>query len=227
MGNLVAILPPYQAGFRRSAAQEQFAGPDEDFLRTLGLRMNIVRAHEPDLARVEELTLRTSQMNATGVHYSLETLRRLCADPEHDVLMATLEDTFGTHGAIGILLVERPNAEVWRLKLLATSCRVVSLGAGAAIINWLIDQAAQAGVHLLADFRRTERNRMLEVAYRFSGFTDEACACSANVHFADDVEIAHDVEGLELLHLAPVRQAPPAVIEISAPDLGRIVADRP
>jgi methoxymalonate biosynthesis protein len=222
----------YQAGFRRSVAQEQFAGPDEDFLRTLGLRMTIVRADEPDLARVEELTLRTSQMNATGVHYSLDTLRRLCADPEHDVLMATLEDTFGTHGAIGILLVERTNAEVWRLKLLATSCRVVSLGAGAAIINWLIDQAARAGVHLLADFRRTERNRMMEVAYRFSGFTgltvlaEEACAacaaCVANVNFAAD-----DVEGLELLHLAPVRQAPPAVIEISAPDLGRVAADRP
>jgi methoxymalonate biosynthesis protein len=223
----------YQAGFRRSAAQEQFAGPDEAFLRTLDLRMSISHADESDLARVEELTLRTSQMNATGVHYSLETLRRLCADPRHDVLMATLEDRFGSHGAIGIMLVERA-ADVWRLKLLATSCRVVSLGAGAAIINWLIDQAAQADVHLLSDFRRTERNRMLEVAYRFSGFSDEVCEeCEAGVAASllsgsvSGVGDIGDVEGLELLHLAPVRRSPPAAIEIDAPDLGRLVADRP
>src|SRR5207244_8508026 len=52
----------YQAGFRRTAAKEEFAGSDEDFLRSLDLRMSITRADEPDLARVEELTLRTSQM---------------------------------------------------------------------------------------------------------------------------------------------------------------------
>src|SRR5262249_59024216 len=127
-----------------------------------------------------------------------ETLGELCADPQHDVLMATLRDRFGPHGAIGILLLER-HPDVWHLKLLATSCRVVSLGAGATIITWLIDQAARAGVHLLADFRRTPRNRMMEIAYRFSGFTGDVCACAAAV------PATGDVDGLERLHLTPVR----------------------
>ena len=207
----------YQAGFQRTAAQDQFAGSDEDFLRTLNLRMGIAHAGESDLARVEELTLRTSQMNATGVHYSLETLRQLSADPRHDVLIVTLDDRFGSHGAVGILLLER-HAKVWNLKLLATSCRVVSLGAGATIINWLIDQAAQAGVHLLADFRRTERNRMMDVAYRFSGFTDEACACAA------EVPAAPGVEGLERLHLTPTPRPLSGAVSVSAPELALPVA---
>ena len=161
----------YQASFRRDAEKESFAGPDEEFLRSLDLVMTIRRADEEDLSRVEELTLRTSQMNATGVHYSDAVLRGLLADPDHEVLTVTLTDRFGPHGAVGVLLLEYHPA-VWHLKLLATSCRVVSFGAGAVILNWLIDQAARAGVHLAADFRPTDRNRMMDIAYRFAGFTD-------------------------------------------------------
>jgi len=208
----------YQEGFRRKAAQEAFAGPDEDFLRTLNLVMSIVRAGEEELARVEELTLHTSQMNATGIHYSHDTLLDLLGDPRHEVLVITLEDRFGPHGAVGIMLLER-NPGVWHLKLLATSCRVVSLGAGAAILNWLVDQAARADVHVLADFRRTERNRMIEIAYRFSGFTDSACDCAATVEGAPG-----EVEGLQRLHLVPERQAAPGTLELIAPNLSSVRA---
>jgi methoxymalonate biosynthesis protein len=202
----------YQAGFARKAAEAEFAGSDEDFLRSLNLVMRIQRAGEDDLPRVEELTLRTSQMNATGVYYSRSALRDLLDEPQHEVLVTTLDDRFGPHGTVGIVLLER-HPRVWHLKLLLTSCRVVSLGAGAAIISWLIDQGARAGVHLLADFRRTERNRMMEIAYRFSGFTDAACACTVAVG-------GHgEVDRLQRLHLAPARQAPPSTLELIAPDL--------
>ncbi|MFF5974545.1 HAD-IIIC family phosphatase [Streptomyces sp. NPDC012769] len=201
----------YQAGFRREAAREEYAGADEDFLRTLELVMTIRRAAEDDLARVEELTLRTSQMNATGVHYGDAELRGLVADPGHEVLVISLSDRFGDHGAVGIVLLERLPG-VWHLKLLATSCRVVSFGAGAVILRWLTDRAAAAGVHLAADFRRTDRNRMMEVAYRFAGFADDACACAAAV-------TGPGREGIELLHIEPTRQEPPTTMRLDAPDL--------
>lgn len=201
----------YQAGFRREAAREDFAGPDEDFLRTLGLVMAIRRAAEEDLARVEELTLRTSQMNATGVHYGDAELRGLVVDPGHEVLVISLRDRFGDHGAVGIVLLERLPG-VWHLKLLATSCRVVSFGAGAVILRWLTDRAAAAGAHLAADFRRTDRNRMMEVAYRFAGFTGDACPCTEAV-------TGPDREGIELLHIVAARQEPPTTMRLDAPDL--------
>jgi methoxymalonate biosynthesis protein len=146
---------------------------------------------------VEELTLRTSQMNATGVHYPDVVLRTLLADPRHEVLVVTMTDRFGPHGAVGIVLLEKYRA-VWHLKLLATSCRVVAFGAGTVLLNWLADQAAAAGVHLVADFRRTDRNRMMEVAYRFAGFGDDPCACDADLRAGTD--------GVGRLHLLPHRQ---------------------
>jgi methoxymalonate biosynthesis protein len=198
----------YQAGFRRDAERADFAGADEEFLRSLELTLRIGRATEEDLSRVEELTLRTSQMNATGVHYSGAALRSLLADPRHEVLVTTLTDRFGPHGAVGVVLLEKHPAS-WHLQLLATSCRVVSFGAGAVILRWLTDRAAAAGAHLVADFRKTDRNRMMEVAYRFAGFGIQTCPCLAALPAA--------VDGIQQLHLTPTRQCPPATMRVVAP----------
>jgi methoxymalonate biosynthesis protein len=211
----------YQANFRREAEKECFTGPDEEFLRSLDLVMQIGRADGEDLSRVEELTLRTSQMNATGVHYSDAVLRGLLTDPDHEVLTITLTDRFGPHGAVGVMLLERHPA-VWHLKLLATSCRVVSFGAGAVILNWLIDQAARAEVHLAADFRRTDRNRMMEIAYRFAGFTDEACGCIAALGTGRNDQGGVDGAAgtdIERMHLVPARRSEPVTMRLTSPDL--------
>jgi methoxymalonate biosynthesis protein len=202
----------YQASFRRDAERESFTGPDEEFLRSLELVTAIKRADEHDLSRVEELTLRTSQMNATGVHYSDADLRGLLTDPGHEVLTVAMSDRYGPHGAVGVMLLEY-HPSVWRLKLLATSCRVVSFGVGAVIINWLIDQAARAGAHLAADFRRTDRNRMMDVAYRFAGFTGEGCDCLA------ELGLPADRDGIQCLHMAAGRRPEPATMRLTAPDL--------
>jgi methoxymalonate biosynthesis protein len=206
----------YQASFRRQEAQAGFTGPDEDFLRSLELKMTIGPATEAELTRVEELTRRTSQMNATGVHYSHEALAGLIDDPDHRVLVVSMQDRFGPHGAVGVLLL-KTGREVWHLKLLATSCRVVSFGAGSVILRWLIDQAATADAHLVADFRPTERNRMMEIAYRFTGFADEACACLA-------VLPEGGLDGLQRLHLEPVAQDAPTTMTLVAPDLAESVS---
>ncbi|MFJ4918738.1 HAD-IIIC family phosphatase [Streptomyces sp. NPDC088725] len=198
----------YQAGFRRKSAEAEFQGPSDDFLRSLELEMRIQRATEDELSRVEELTLRTSQMNATGVHYSISDLRKLLDDPSHEVLVTTLTDRFGPHGAVGLQLVEK-RADVWHLKLLATSCRVVSFGAGSVILGWLVGQAADAGAHVVADFRPTERNRMMEIAYRMGGFTDEPCDCRAGLP-------APAQDDIQRLHLLPAAFAPPATMKLHA-----------
>lgn len=201
----------YQANFRRDAERSRFTGPDEAFLRTLDLQLRVVRATEAELSRVEELTLRTSQMNATGVHYSDEALRGLLTDERHEVLVATLTDRFGSHGAIGVLLLET-GSTVWHLKLLATSCRVVSFGVGTVLLNWLVTEAAGAGAHLVADFRRTDRNRMMEIAYRFAGFEEQECDCQRTLPPAG-------VDGVQRLHLVTERRDLPDTVRLIAPDL--------
>jgi methoxymalonate biosynthesis protein len=199
----------YQAAVRRDQYGNDFQGPDDAFLRSLDLRLRIDRAAPEDLLRAEELTLRTSQMNATGVHYPETILRELCGDPDYEVLLASLDDRFGSHGVVGVVLVEMHEA-CWHLKLLATSCRVVSLGVGATVMTWLIGHASDAGVHLVADFRATERNRIMEITYRFLGFNDSGCPCHDLLPQRDDIQ---------RLHLVPDRREMPTTVQLIAPDL--------
>lgn len=199
----------YRSGFERDAARESCIGPDAEFLRSLDLELRIGRANETELLRVEELTQRTSQMNATGVHYSARTLLTMCADATHEVLVAALTDRFGPHGRVAVSLLNKRDG-CWHLKLLAASCRVVSFGIGAAVLNWLVDQAARAGVHLVADFRATARNRMMEIAYRFAGFTEADCGCLAGIATSGTVQ---------RFHLIPQSRPGPDTIRLVAPEL--------
>ncbi|MFI6579651.1 HAD-IIIC family phosphatase [Embleya sp. NPDC050493] len=202
----------YRAGVRRTDEQARFTGSHDDFLRSLEMVMHLGRATEDELSRVEELTLRTSQMNATGVHYPDAALRALLDDACHEVLVTTLTDRFGPHGAVGVLLL-RKHPRAWHLKLLATSCRVVAFGVGTIILNWLADQAARAGVHLLADFRATDRNRMMEIAYRFAGFDEQPCDCRGP---AGEPGSDSDVQ---VLHLVAERRPRSETVRLIAPDL--------
>ena len=207
----------YRSGFERDAARESFIGPDAEFLRSLDLELRIDRADETELLRVEELTLRTSQMNATGIHYSGDKLLAMCTDITHEVLVAGLTDRFGPHGSVAVSLLNKCDG-YWHLKLLAASCRVISFGVGAAMLNWLVDQAALAGVHMVADFRATPRNRMMEIAYRFAGFTDADCGCLARTPKSDQIQ---------RFHLIPESRPAPDTMRLVAPGLSEPRAAAP
>lgn len=158
----------YRAEEGRKHAEEIFSGPSEEFLRALDLVLRIAVPGVADLDRAEELTRRTSQLNSTGRVYSEPELSQLLGSADHRLVMATLEDRFGTYGRIGLAVVE-VHAQYWRLKLLLTSCRVLSRGIGSVLLAHLMHRAAEAGVRFLADFVHTERNRIMFVMYRFAG----------------------------------------------------------
>ncbi|MEU0283236.1 MULTISPECIES: HAD-IIIC family phosphatase [unclassified Streptomyces] len=163
----------YRADAQRKQAQDTHQGTDEDFLASLRMRFTIAPAQERDLQRAEELTVRTNQLNATGYTYSYEELDAFRRSPGHDLLVAGLEDTYGTYGKIGLALVERGD-DAWTVKLLLMSCRVMSRGVGSVLLNHLIRSAHDAGVRLRAEFVPTSRNRTMFVTYKFSGFRETA-----------------------------------------------------
>jgi len=164
----------YMADIRRSEAESEFAGPSEDFLRSLEMRFTLGPCGEADLQRAEELTQRTNQLNTTGYTYDYAELNAFRASPAHLLLVAGLEDRFGSYGRIGLALVEKTSAEAWTLKLLLMSCRVMSRGVGTIMMSHVMRLAREAGAVLRAEFKPNGRNRMMEVTYRFGGFREVA-----------------------------------------------------
>lgn len=154
---------------RRQADQEAFSGPEEAFLATLGLLLTISSAEERDLERAKELTERTNQLNSTGLTYSAGELASLLSSRHHRLLIARLEDRYGSYGTVGLVLLEC-QPDLWTIKLLLTSCRVISRGVGTLLLNHVMRLALEAGVRLQADFQPTGRNRMMAITYAFAEF---------------------------------------------------------
>ncbi|HEU4323401.1 MAG TPA: HAD-IIIC family phosphatase [Roseiflexaceae bacterium] len=159
----------YQSDIARNAAEGQFVGSNEEFLATLGLVFTLAEAGEDDLQRAEELTMRTHQLNTTGYTYSYDELNAFRQSPAHKLLIATLDDKYGSYGKIGLALVECGEA-FWTIKLLLMSCRVMSRGVGTIMMNHIMRQTKQAGAKLRAEFVTTDRNRMMYITYKFGGF---------------------------------------------------------
>ncbi|MGA4837702.1 HAD-IIIC family phosphatase [Streptomyces sp. G45] len=159
----------YRTERRRKAAETEHTGPPAEFLASLDLVLTVRRASEADLARAHELTVRTHQLNTTGRTFGLEELRRLCADPGHEVIVASLEDRFGSYGTIGLAVTAlRDDATV--LELLLMSCRVMSRGVGAVLIDHIVAETLAGGRRPVAEFVPTDVNRQMLVTLRFGGF---------------------------------------------------------
>lgn len=161
----------YLTDRERDRAERDFVGPKDAFLATLGMVFTIAPATEDDLQRAEELTVRTHQLNSTGVTYSYAELLGFIRSPRHELLIASLDDRYGTYGRIGLVLVEHGN-EIWTIKLLLMSCRVIARGVGGTLLQHVIRCARAAGVRLRAEFLPTDRNRMMHITYRFAGFQE-------------------------------------------------------
>jgi FkbH-like protein len=163
----------YRSEEKRTRDEGDFEGTDQEFLATLGMVFTIAPVGDEDLKRAEELTVRTNQLNSTGRTYSYEELDALRRDPDHVLLVATLEDRYGPYGKIGLALVERGDA-VWTLRLLLMSCRVMSRGVGTLLLGHVMQLARDAGARLQAELVETGRNRVMYVTYRFAGFEEVA-----------------------------------------------------
>jgi FkbH-like protein len=189
----------YRQEMRRAQAELDFEGSTVDFLATLELVVAVRRAQAADLERAEELVLRTNQLNATGYTYSREELDAFRHSPAHTLLAVDARDRFGSYGTVALVLLEQEPG-LWTIKLLLTSCRVVSRGVGAIVLDLVIARARSKGVALRGEFVATGRNRLMQAAYRFAGFA----------------EVSRDGPRslLELAPSAPVRTHPHVDLEV-------------
>lgn len=175
-GEVTADAALRRSRYRQEAGRREhesgFGGTKVEFLRSLRLRLRIRPADPEDLNRAAELIERTNQLNTTGVVYDHSELLRLLPDERYVVLVLSLDDIFGDYGQIGVVLAHRDESiGELRLLLFLLSCRVMGRNLVPPIIAALASAADSARLRLTADFRETEVNRPMYLAYRMAGFT--------------------------------------------------------
>lgn len=97
----------YQADIVRNEVEQEFTGTKEEFLKTLDMKLTLRHAQVSDIQRMEELTVRTHQLNSTGYIYSYDDLTRLMESDEYELIVAGLDDKYGTYGMIGMALIKK------------------------------------------------------------------------------------------------------------------------
>ena len=197
----------YLADIQRNQIEEDFSGPKEDFLRSLDMSFTVSPCAEEDLKRAEELTVRTNQLNTSGYTFSYEELDAFRQSPDHILLVASLDDKYGTYGKIGLALIDK-TTDTWVLKLLLMSCRVMPRGVGSILLNFILSLAKDAGARLVAEFKTTQRNRMMQVTYTFAGFkkVDQRGDLTIYEHPLETIQPYPDYVELELNAYQPAEQ---------------------
>lgn len=160
----------YQSDIVRNH-EEKSAQNNIEFLQTLDLNLHIKRVTLDDLRRAEELTLRTHQLNTTGITYSYEELSHYMMSATHELWCCALEDKYGAYGTIGLVLLEK-NSKTWIIKLFLLSCRVMSRNVGNTLLAFISKLAWQEKVSLQADFIQNEQNRQMYITYKFNQFEE-------------------------------------------------------
>lgn len=159
----------YINDIERNESEKVFKGTGNEFLKSLGMVLDVFNAKKEDLLRALELTERTNQLNSTGVTYSLDELSQLSQSRDHELIMARLKDKFGTYGHIGLVLIEKKSSR-WEILLFLMSCRVMSRGIGTALLSLIINKTRVNNIDLFAYLKNTDRNRLMKITYRFAGF---------------------------------------------------------
>jgi len=159
----------YRSRTQRSDFSSDF-GSSEDYLRALEIELTPAPATEFTVARIAQLAGRTNQFNLTGVRFDEKATAEMSDDPGHLVASFSVRDRFGDEGVIGAVWVDR-ETDIWRVRNLVVSCRVLGRGVETAIAHWLVTRARDAGAKTVEGrFTPSPKNKVAADFWTRAGF---------------------------------------------------------
>lgn len=159
---------------RRTAGAELKAriGEYDDYLSSLKMTLGVSRFDAIGRARIAQLINKSNQFNLTTRRYSEIDIRRF-EESTREILcwQASLEDLFGRHGIVAVVIV-RTAPRMWTIDTWLMSCRVLSRGVEETLMNLLMAEARAAGVETVAgEYLPTPRNALVADFYPRLGFS--------------------------------------------------------
>ena len=160
--------------YQESRGRETYRGSVdslEDFLRGLGLRVDIGPVDEDSMTRVVQLLAKTNQFNLTTQRHDEATIRRQVASGAWRVYTMRVADRFGDFGLTGVAIAA-PETGSWHVESFLLSCRVIGKSVETALLARMAEDARAAGASgLTAEFIDSGRNQVAATFLSQHGFT--------------------------------------------------------
>lgn len=182
--------------YREEVERERFRAASvtlEDFLAGLRLQVQITPARPEQLARVAQLTERTTQLNVNGARWTEAELRLLETYPGARCLAVEVKDRFGDYGLVGAMLTSS-EGEALRVRFLVLSCRALGRGVEHRMLAALGRLAMEEGLGWVeVPFVATPRNTPAAELLRTTGAA-HAVQSGAEVTHRYPAEVASRIE---------------------------------
>jgi len=161
----------YQEEAARNDFQQSFTSID-DYLISLAMVSEVKPFDDFSLPRVAQLTQRSNQFNLRTVRYTVADIDRLRKAEDYLTMSFQLEDKFGDHGLIGLIILKQLDEAEAFIDTWIMSCRVLKRGMEEFIVNQMARQARARGLkRLIGEYLPTSKNNMVKDLYRQMGFT--------------------------------------------------------
>ena len=178
----------YREEAKRTVFQKSFAN-EAEFLQSLYMKSEVAPFNTFTIPRAAQLTQRSNQFNLRTKRYTETQVSEMVNSPNYFTLSFTLEDKFGNHGLISIVILQKENNDVLFIDTWIMSCRVLKRGVERFTLQCIIETAQQNGFSYLAgEYLTTSKNGMVKNHYSDLGFKSEGDKWILNI---DNTTIAN------------------------------------
>jgi len=151
----------------------QEAMSEEEFRKSLNLKIEVFAAQKHHLARVTQLINKTNQFNLTTVRRTQDEVEELVGSKDALVLGMDIKDKYGDYGLVGVTILKK-KAKSCVIDTLLMSCRVLGRGAEETLIAKLAEAAKSLGCdEIRGRYIATSKNAMVKDFYRHFNFQHE------------------------------------------------------
>lgn len=158
----------YKANAQRSLEQAKFTDLKE-FIRSLDIHIDILRANEFNLSRIAQMTQKTNQFNLTTHRYSEAEINSLI-DKGYDIYCISVRDKFGDNGITGEMIISKDGDKA-EIDTLLLSCRILGKDIEYAFVKTILNLLKASGINIvMAKYIPTVKNTQVADFYDKLGF---------------------------------------------------------
>lgn len=160
----------YQIEAKRISSQKKYTNQN-DFLKSLKMVSKIESFNNFNTPRIAELSQRSNQFNLRTIRYTEKDIIRLRDSENHFTFSFNLEDKFGDHGLICVIILEKQDNNTLFIDTWLMSCRVLKRGMENFVLNYLVKFCKQNNYKFIAgEYISTPKNAIVKDHYLNLGF---------------------------------------------------------
>lgn len=173
---------------------ESYKLSEEEFKKSLELKIDIFEADDQHLGRITQLINKTNQFNLTTIRRNQDQVKALHEDSDILLMGMDIKDRFGEYGLVGVAIIIKETNEIWKIDSFMMSCRVLGRGAETSFLNKIAEAVKiRGGRTLKGQYIETKKNMLVKNLLEEHGFTKDSdnliCDVDNIKQAPDEVEI--------------------------------------